>query len=243
MATVTEIAPNVYRFSVFTDAFGLQFNHFLALDDEPVLIHAGMRLMFDELLASVRTIIDPARLRWIGGSHFEPDEWGALNSWLAVAPNATPVSGAVGAKVMLEDFADRSPRALAEDEVLTTGRRRWQFLASPHVPHGWDAGLFHEATDRVLFCSDLFGHRGAVEPIIESGLMDRVRPAIAASRTGPLALSMPYTPQTTASLARLADLKPQTLALMHGSTFRGDGARELGALSTAVTELLGPVMD
>ena len=96
MPTVAEIAPSVHRISIFWPEINLQFNHFLVVDDEPLLYHTGMRRMFPDVLAAVRTIIDPATLRWIGFSHFEVDECGSLNQWLQIAPRAQAVSGVVG---------------------------------------------------------------------------------------------------------------------------------------------------
>ncbi len=146
-STVTEIAPDTFRISTFNPDFGIQFNQFVVRDAEPFLMHTGLRRMFPTTLAAVRTILDPATLRWIGYSHFEPDECGALNDWLATAPSAQAVSGFVGNAVMLVDFADRPARVLADGEVLALGRHRLRYLATPHVPHGWDAGFFYDETE------------------------------------------------------------------------------------------------
>jgi flavorubredoxin len=171
-------------------------------------------------LEAVASVIDPASLRWIGFSHFESDECGALNEWLGVAPNAQPVCSFVGATVSVNDFADRPARALNDDEVLETGRHRLRFLATPHVPHCWDAGLFFEEQDRTLLCSDLFFHPGDPEPLTESDIVGRARAAIIEGLASPLANDMPYTPYTDSTLQRLANLKPRTLAVMHGTSFR-----------------------
>lgn len=147
-SSVIEIAPDTYRISTFHPQFGIQFNQFLLVDEQPFLMHTGMRRMFGATLDGVRQVMDPARLRWIGYGHFEPDECGALNEFLAVAPQAQAVSGFVGAMVMLGDFADREARALADDEVIDTGRHRLRFLSTPHLPHGWDAGLYFDESER-----------------------------------------------------------------------------------------------
>ena len=151
---VTEIAADIYRLSTFHPDYGIQFNQFLVKDDEPFIMHTGFRKTLPLTLEAVASVIDPASLRWIGFSHFESDECGALNEWLGVAPNAQPVCSFVGATVTVNDFADRPARALNDDEVLETGRHRLRFLATPHVPHCWDAGLFFEEQDRTLLCSD-----------------------------------------------------------------------------------------
>jgi len=238
-ANVSEIAPKVYRISTLHPEFGIQFNQFLLDDDEPFLMHTGMRRMFEVTRAGVASVMDPSRVRWIGYGHFEPDECGALNEWLALAPRAQAVCSVVGQMVMLSDFADRPPRALADGEVLAIGRHRLRFLSTPHVPHGWDAGLFFEEVDRTLLCSDLFFQPGDPEPLTESGLVARAREAILQGEAGPLANDVPYTSQTDAILRRLADLEPRTLAVMHGSSFRGDGRAALLGLAQAYREILG----
>ncbi|RIL04477.1 MAG: MBL fold metallo-hydrolase [Proteobacteria bacterium] len=236
----TEIAPSLFRISTFHPDFGIQFNQFLQLDDEPFLVHTGMRRMFDATLAGVRAVTDPAKLRWIGFSHFEPDECGALNDWLALAPQAQAVAGAVGALVMLGDYADRPPRVVADGEVVATGRRRMRYLATPHLPHGWDAGLWFEETSRTLFCSDLLFQPGDPAAITTDDLLPAVRAALVEGMKGPLAHDIPYTHETDAALRRLAALSPATLAIMHGSTYRGDGAAQLAAFADLLRETIGP---
>jgi hypothetical protein len=142
--SVTEMCNDVYRISTCAPDYGIQFNQFLVTDDEPFLMHTGFKKMFAGTRDAVAAVLDPARLRWIGFSHFESDECGALNEWLATAPQAQAVCSFVGATVSVNDFAIRPARALADDEVLPIGRRRLRFPATPHVPHGWDAGLFFE---------------------------------------------------------------------------------------------------
>ncbi|TWT44801.1 Rubredoxin-oxygen oxidoreductase [Phycisphaerae bacterium RAS1] len=239
MPGITEIAPGVHRISIYQREFNLQFNHFLLLDDEPLLYHTGMRRMFPEVLDAARRLIDPAKLRWIGFSHFEVDECGALNDWLSVAPSAQAISGVVGALVNLADFADRPPRALGADETFSTGRFRFRYRPTPHLPHGWDAGALFEETQRVLLCSDLFTHNGDVEPLTESDILGRTRQSIMEFQAGPLMDYMPYTAKTRPLLEGLSALKPTTLATMHGSSFAGDCARALIELDGVMKETLG----
>jgi len=240
VAQIDEIAPDIYRISVLAPGLDMQFNHFLVRDDEPLLFHTGMRGMFAATSEALATLIDPASLRWISWSHFEVDECGALNDWLAIAPHATPVCGAVGALVNVNDFANRAPRALGEDDVLTTGTHRFRWVATPHLPHGWDAGMLFEERDRVLFCSDLFHQYGNVEPITRADVVGRYRDAIAAMQAHPVLMDyMPFTPATRARLEQLAALQPRLLAAMHGSSFAGDGAAALRAAADVMEELLG----
>ena len=237
--TITEIAPSVHRISIFAPDFGIQFNSFLVADDEPFLMHTGMKKLFPAFLDGVSKVIDPKTLRWIGYSHFEPDECGALNEWLAVAPRAQALASFVGTMVMLNDFADRPARTLADGETVALGRRRLRFLSTPHVPHGWDAGLFFEETDRTLFCSDLCFTPGDAPPLIETDIVGPAGEAIVQGMSGPLAKDMPYTPYTDATLQRLADLEPRTLAVMHGSSFRGDGGKAIRGLAKVIAETHG----
>lgn len=236
---VTEIAPDLYRISTFHPTFGIQFNQFVLKDDAPFLMHTGLRRIFPDTLEGVASVLDPSSIRWIGYSHFEPDECGALNEWLALAPRAQAVCSLVGAIVMVNDVADRPARPLADGETLETGRHRLRFLSTPHVPHCWDAGLFFEEADQTLLCSDLFFHPGDPAPMTESDVVGPAKAAILGGLSGPMAKDMPYTPYTDATLRRLAALAPRTLGLMHGSTFRGDGAKAIVDLARVLEETIG----
>jgi len=237
--TINEIAPDLYRISVYVPDFDLQFNHFLIKDEESMLYHTGMRKMFPFLQESVKKILDPAEIRWIGGSHFEVDEWGALNEWLEVAPNAQPICSEVGALINLSDFANRPPRGLKKDEVLNTGKYKFRFRPTPHLPHGWDAGVLFEETNKTLLCSDLFHQTGNVEARTESDVIGRTRQALIDYQAGVLMDYFPYTPKTKQLLHELAELKPTTLAIMHGSSYAGDGEQALRDLAVVMKEVYG----
>jgi flavorubredoxin len=199
-----------------------------------------MRRMFPEVRDAVARLIDPATLRWISWSHFEVDECGALNDWLAIAPQAQPACGQVGALVNLEDFAARPPRGLTRADVIETGRHRFRWVPTPHLPHGWDAGVLFEETDRVLLCSDLFHQVGQVEAVTHADVLGRWEQAIAAYQAHPVLMDyMPFTPRTRARLEELAGLEPKYLAAMHGSTFAGDGGAALRAAGDVLERQLG----
>jgi flavorubredoxin len=236
MTTIHEIAPDVFRLSLYLPDFDMQFNHFLVRDDEPLLFHAGLKAMFPALREAVAQIIDPATLRYISWSHFESDECGALNEWLQLAPQAEPVCTLVGKIVSVDDFSIRPARGMTADDVLTTGKYRYRFYRSPHIPHGWDAGVLFEETDKTLFCSDLFHHFGNVEPITTSDLIEPTRKAMHQMQQGPLSSYMPYMRQTEGVLRSLAELEPQTLAVMHGSSYRGPCDRMLIDLAGVIKE-------
>lgn len=236
--TVTEIAPDVFRFCLFAPEINLQFNFFLVRDDEPLLFTTGYRASFPLLREAVAQVVEPSKIRWIGFSHFESDECGALNLWLDAAPQAQPVCSFVSAMVNIDDFANRPPRGMTDGDVLETGNRRFRFCATAQLPHGWDAGLLFEETSKTLFCSDLFHHGGDVEPLTEADLSDHVRTTLHEMQAGPLANYIPYTSRTESILTGLAELKPKTLAIMHGSSFTGDGAAALHGLAGAMREVL-----
>src|SRR5581483_2182474 len=238
MAKVTEIAPDVYRISVFFPEINLGFNHFLVNDEEPLLFHTGLRRMFPAVLEGVKKVIDPARLRWISWSHFESDECGALNDWLAIAPNAQPACGMVGPLVSVNDFSQREARILTPNDVLSTGKYRFRYYQTPQLPHGWDAGVLFEETQRTLLCSDLFHHDGDVQPLTDASIIELCRATLTNYQAGPLANYVPYTPNTEAILKGLASLQPRTLAIMHGSSFYGDCSRAILDLASVMQEVL-----
>jgi len=240
MARIDEIAPDVFRICVFASEFQLQFNHFLVRDEEPLLFHTGMRQMFPEVRDAVARLMDVASLRWISWSHFEVDECGALNEWLAAAPDAVPVCGEVGAMVNLRDFANRPPRGLARAEVLETGRHRYRYIPTPHLPHGWDAGVMFDETERMLLCSDLIHQFGDVEPVTTADVLGRYTDAINSMQAHPVLMDyLPFTPKTRRRLDELAALEPRLLATMHGSSFAGDGAAALRGAADILERLLG----
>lgn len=158
---VHEIAPDIFRLSLFVPEMNIQFNQFLVCDEEPLLFH------------------------------------------------------------------------------LSTGKYRFRFLATPHVPHCWEASLLFEETGRTLFSSDLFFHWGDAEPKTTSDVVGRFKQGLIADQPGPFANAYPYTPLTEGTLQRLAGLKPKTIALMHGSSFEGDGEQALKDLAGVMKEVLG----
>jgi flavorubredoxin len=236
MTNIDEIAPDLFRLSIYVPEFDMQFNHFLVRDEEPLLFHAGFKGMFPALREAVATLIDPTTLRHIAWSHFESDEIGALNHWLELAPQAQPVCTLVGKLVSVDDFSIRPARGMTADDVLTTGKYRYRFHRSPHLPHGWDAGVLFEETRKTLFCSDLFHHFGDVTPVTSSDLIEPARNAIRQMQQGPLADYMPYTSQTEGVLRDLAALQPETLAVMHGSSYIGKSDKLLIDLAGVIKE-------
>jgi flavorubredoxin len=240
MAAVTEIAQDLFRISIFVPEINLQFNHFLVRDDEPLLFHTGYKRTFAEVRDAAAKVLDPSKIRHISFSHFEGAECGALNEWLAQAPRAETVVGLVGSLINLQDFAIRPPRTVTGEDAIDTGRYRFRFIATPQLPHGWDAGLLFEEKRRTLFCSDLFHQFGDVEPITDRPILEEARKALLAMEAGPLAGYVPYTRHTGRMLDELAALQPATLAVMHGSSFQGAGDRALAGLAEIMRSVLQP---
>lgn len=234
---ITEIAPDVYRISLFVPELNLQFNHFLIKDDEPMLYHAGMKNMFPILREAVSQLINPADLRWIGFSHFEVDECGALNEWLQIAPNALPVCSEVGAMVNMSDYSIRPAHAMAQGDTIKTGQHTFRFIRTPHLPHGWDAGVLFEETNKTLFCSDILHQNGDVDPITDSDILSLHRNSLLEFENGPLMGYTPYTQRTGNIIQSLVDLNPKTLATMHGSSFNGNCKQTLKDLDSVLKEV------
>ena len=223
---LSEIADGVYRLSTWVPDIvppaGFTFNQFLIVGDEPLLFHTGLRRMFPSVLEAVRRVLDPEALRWISYGHYEADECGAMNEWLGVAPRAQAAHGQTGCNVSLNDLADRAPRVLQDGEVIDLGGgKRVRYLDTPHVPHGWDAGVLLEESTGTLFCGDLFTQLGDGPALTEA---DIVGPAVFAED---LFRYSALNPAMGATIRRLAPLAPRVLALMHGPSFTGDGAGAL----------------
>jgi flavorubredoxin len=231
---VHEVADGIYRINtpvLFEGGGAFSFNQYLLVDDESLIFHTGPRKMFPIVREAVASVLPVERLRYIAFSHVEADECGSLNEWLAVAPQASPLCGTVAALVSISDLADRPPRALADGEGLSLGKHAVRWFDTPHLPHAWECGFLMEERSRTLFCGDLFTQGGAdLPPITESDILG---PSEAFRH------QMDYfshTKNAREMLERLASAGPTTLACMHGSAWRGDGARLLRALADALAQ-------
>lgn len=236
---IDEIAHGLFRISTYFSNINLQFNQFLVKDDQPLLYHTGLRGMFPQVREAVAKVLDPSTIRWIGFSHFEADECGSLNEWLDLAPRAKVISGMVGALVNINDFTGKHAHLMPDNEVLVTGTKRFRLLQTPQVPHGWDASLLFEETCATLFCSDLLLQNGEQPPLTGEDIVEPARQSLLAYEAGPLAHPYPYTSYTDGTLHMLADLKPKLLAVMHGSSYTGDGEGVLREAARMYAEVLG----
>ncbi len=228
-----EIADDIFRISTWVPEVsedGFTFNQFLIRAEEPLLFHTGMRVLFPLVSEAVAKILPVESLRWISFGHVEADECGSMNMWLATAPTSEVVFGALGCDVSLNDLCDRPPRVL-EGEVLDLGGRRVRQIGTPHVPHGWEAQVLFEETTRTLLCGDLFSQVGAPPALTTDDLLD---PAVAAEQ---MFHATCLAPHTAATIRSLGELEPTTLAVMHGSSYQGDGKRALSSLAAAYEQM------
>ncbi|HLK87471.1 MAG TPA: hypothetical protein VKT27_13270 [Candidatus Binataceae bacterium] len=225
---VNEIADGIFRISTPVEAIpgGFTFNQYLIVDENPLLFHMGGRQLFPLVREAVASIIPLDRLRYLALSHFEADECGSTNEWLAAAPNAVPLCGKIAALTSVRDFADRPPREIADGEALLLGAHQVRWLDAPHLPHGWECGYLIEERTRTLLCGDLFTQPGAKPaPLTESDILG---PSEA------LRSHLDYFSHARNSgvlIEKLAATRPAVLACMHGSAWRGDGAALLRELA------------
>jgi len=227
---IDEIADGLYRIATPVPPSavpgGFSFNQYLIVDEEPLLFHTGLRRSFPQVRDAVARVMPLDRLRWISFSHFEADECGALNEFLAVAPKAEPLCGKIAAMVSVNDVADRRPRSMADGELIPLGRHTVRWLETPHLPHAWECGFLMERSTRTLLCGDLFTEGGADHPPL--GTADILEPS---ERFRQALDYYSHTRGARAMLARLAMESPTTLARMHGSAWQGEGAKLLMALA------------
>jgi flavorubredoxin len=233
--TVVEIATDIYRLSTWIPDIGpsgFTMNQFLLTGDEPFLFHCGQRQLFPLVSEAVNRVLPVEKLRWISFGHLEADECGAMNMLLDAAPNAEVIHGALACMLSLIDMCDRAP-VQAREESLDIGGHLLRFISTPHVPHNWEAGLWFDEATSTLFAGDLLAQAGNPAPLTES---DCVAPAIEAEEffhaTG-------LTTNLQPTLEQLAELNPTTLAIMHGSSYTGDGAAQLRALAEGYAAMAG----
>ena len=232
-ASITEIAPDIHRISVAMPPElipgGFSFNQYLLVDEQPLLFHTGPRKLFPLVRAQIEKVLPIEQLRYVAFSHVEADECGALPDFLAAAPNAQPVCSDIAALVSIRDMVDVAPIALADGQPLDTGRHKLVWQSAPHLPHGWECGYLFDSSSRTLFCGDLFTQPGTGgqalvhDDIVESSEAFRQR--------------MDYFSHSThapALIEKLARLRPELLACMHGSAWAGDGAAHLRKLGRSL---------
>jgi flavorubredoxin len=231
---IDEIAPRIFRISTPIPPnpalpSGFSFNQFLLAAAEPLLFHTGPRRLFPLVRDAVKAVLPPESLRYVGFSHVEGDESGALSEWLALAPRAQPVCSQVAAMVFTEDATERPAVALAHGESIDLGGQRVQWFDAPHVPHGWECGYLGEVGTRTLLCGDLFTQPGAHNPPLTEQEILGPSEAMRAHMD-----YFSHGKDTRLHLEQLARFEPRVLACMHGSAFAGDGRAALLGLADAL---------
>lgn len=234
-AEVHEIAPNVFRISQFHEgAAPVEFSQFLIKAEQPLMFHTGSRALFPDTLEAVKKVLDPKDLRYISWSHLESDECGALNEFLAAAPDAEPVHGMVTAMIGNDEFFSKRARPMMDDSVLDLGDMKLRFLITPHVPHAWDAIMVFEETTRTLFVSDMFTVFGKAPAVTDK---DMVEQSISAMRSLPGYL--PIGPHTSAVFDRLIALDPRVIAGHHSAAYNGNAVQALKDLRSELFKAAG----
>jgi flavorubredoxin len=228
---VDEVADGIYRICTPLDIIpgGFTFNSYLVVDDEPLLFHTGMKKLFQTTVDAVAKVMPVEKLRWVGGSHFESDEFGALNELLTAAPNAKPFGAEIGVLTSLNDFACKPAHPLRDGQELPVGKHRFRWLYTPHVPHGWDCGILFDESTMTLLCGDLFTQPGGdPPPVTESEILS------ASEGMRGMMDYYAHSISTSSILERLAALRPSMLACQHGSAYRGDCAELIRELSVRI---------
>lgn len=230
--SVMEVAPDIYRLSTYYPGGDLTFNQVLVNAEEPLLFQTGFRAMFPVVSAAVERVLPVSRPRWITFGHVEADECGSMNAWLAAAPEAQVAHGRLGCMTAVNDLADRPPLPLEDGQVMDLGGKRLRRIETPHIPHGWDAGVYFEETTATLLCGDLFTAFGNRPAVTEQEI---VGPALNAED---VLRQTCLTPATGVTIRGLAELGPRTLSLMHGPTYVGDCPQALRDLADAYDQRL-----
>lgn len=234
LASITEIAPRIHRISVAMPPElipgGFSFNQYLLVDEQPLLFHTGPRKLFPLVRAQIEKVLPLEQLRYIAFSHVEADECGALADFLAAAPNARPVCSDIAAMVSINDMVDVAPIGLADGQPLDTGRHKLVWQSAAHLPHGWECGYLFDESTKTLFCGDLFTQPGTGEQAL---VQDDLVESSEAFRARMDYFS--HSPHTAALIEKLAHLRPEVLACMHGSAWSGDGAAHLRKLGKSLS--------
>lgn len=237
---IQEIADGIYRINTPVmmpgGAGAFSFNQYLVVDDEPLVFHTGPRRLFPLVQEAISRVVPLFSLKYVGLSHFEADECGSLNAFLAASPQAVPFCGRIAAMTSVEDYAERPPRSFTDGEEVSLGRHTIRWFDTPHVPHAWECGLMMELTTRTFFCGDLFTQGGPGDAALTAA--DILGPSEAFRK--PMDY-FAHAPQTRQVLERLALEQPTTLACMHGSAWRGDGAALLRSLASVLSESQRPL--
>jgi flavorubredoxin len=215
-ACIDQIVGGIYRISVWSPEAGLTFNQFLIDDEAPTLVHTGRYDDYEAVVGAISEVLDPARLANIVLLHWEGDENGGMDRFMAKAPSSQLVGSALSIRLNAAGFGlhDRT-RGFRDGETLDLGEHKLRFLETPHVHH-WDSMMVVEEKTNSLFPSDLYLQRGEQPAVTNENLAGEM---LAAYRMyGIFAHEDPVR-----GVARQIDaLRPEWIHAMHGATISGD---------------------
>jgi flavorubredoxin len=209
---IDHIAGGIYRISTWTEPYGLTFNQFLIDDEQPALIHTGEYGSYENVRKAIGEVIDPSSLAYVALLHWEGDENGSMDRFMADAPRAELVGSALSIALNARGFGvhDRV-RGFMDGETLDLGSHKLRFLETPHVHH-WDSMMVVEETTRSLFPADLFLQPGDQPAVVTENLSD---PMIEVYRkVGIFAHEAPV----RQVVDRIEALDPDWVHAMHGGT-------------------------
>lgn len=228
-----EVANGVYQLTTHISEMDFCFNQYLIAGDEPLLFHTGGRALFPLVRDAVAAVLPPESLRWISFGHVEADECGSMNEWLAVAPQAQVSASATAVMVQLNDLCNRPPVGFVGNDAKDIGGHVLDWIDTPHMPHGWEAGVLYDRTTKTLFCGDLFTQTGQYSPTSDA---DIVGPAAIAED---MFHAWSLAPDSGARIRQLAELDIDNLALMHGPVFTGNAKDALFGLADDIEKRIG----
>lgn len=208
-----QIADGIFRLTLAPKQH-FEFSQFLIIDEKSCLVHAGKEKLFEPLKEMVQDKLGERKLDYIVFSHVEADESGAVNKWLTVYPEAKVVCNNV-TNINLEDFLLRPAQILKDREYLSLGSKKLQLINTPHFPHNWDAHMWFETTNDILFSSDFCCQGGNCEPIVEKDISSTIIDFYVKGGF------MPYGKTTNDTVQMLMGLPIKVIAPMHGSIIVG----------------------
>jgi flavorubredoxin len=220
MAQVDHIVDGIYRISTPPSLEGapITFNQFLIDDEAPVLVHTGNYEEYEGIHKAISEVLDPATLAYVVLLHFEGDECGGMDRFMAEAKNAQLVGSDMSAVLNLThfgvDYVDRV-KGVRDGDVIDTGRHDLKFIETPHVHH-WDSMMVFEESTKSLFPSDLYIQTGDQPAVVNEDLTAEMLGFY--REIGIFAHEDPV----RRTIDRLERLEPEWVHAMHGGTLTGE---------------------
>jgi flavorubredoxin len=212
---IDHITGGIYRIATMTDAYGITFNQFLVDDERPALIHTGEHGSYENVRKAISEVLDPKRLAYVALLHWEGDENGSMDRFLADAPDADLVGSALSIQLNARGFGvNERVRGFQDGETLELGGHTLRFLETPHVHH-WDSMMVFEESTQSLFPADLYLQPGDQPPVVTENLSQAMLEVYRA--VGIFAHEDPV----RAVVDRIETLDPAWVHAMHGGTLTG----------------------